>query len=147
MIDPAGLALLQERVRQDSRSLLQYASEAFPWTTPENQPYADAVCVLAQEEAAAVNHLARFLLRQHAPPSAPASYPSAFTTLNFVALDHLLPQLVAEQRKVAAELESRVVYVPKGETRSLLEAYMQLKRRHLQAMEELAKLRQPSVVT
>ena len=42
MLDDRTAQLLEGVVRRESRSLLQYVAEAFPWTTPEEQAYLEA---------------------------------------------------------------------------------------------------------
>jgi hypothetical protein len=137
VIDAASRELIADLIRNDSCSLLQYTAEAFPWATPENQPAVARVRELALEEQEGIGRLARFLRRNRLPLPVSASYPSEYTTLNFVALDHLLPSLAREVQKSAAHLEARLVYLPKGDARTLLEEYLQLKRRHQQVLAEL----------
>ena len=146
MTDPAGLALIEALVRRDGRSLLQYTDESYPWTTREAHEVLSRVRALAEEERDAVGRLVRFLTRHHKTPRSYGSYPSTYTTLNFVALEHLLPALHAEQQKAVADLETRIVYLPRDDARALLQEHLEMKRRHLEALAELAKFSQPSVI-
>ena len=52
MIDARALALLQDVLRRESRSLLQYVREAFPWTTPEERELLAKLRQLTDEERA-----------------------------------------------------------------------------------------------
>jgi hypothetical protein len=139
VIDPASRALVLEVILRDGRALLQYTAESVPWTTREKQPVIDKVCALAVEQQASVARLSRYLAKQHAAPATHGSYPSYYTTLNFVGINHLLPHLVKEQQQTSADLEKRLVSLPKGEVHDLLEEHLRLKRRHLEVLGELAQ--------
>src|SRR3989442_15666615 len=99
------LALLQQLVQRESRSLLQYLREAFPWTTDQNRDAWGQLQQLMDEEQQGVGALVQFLVRWlHTFPYL-GSYPSDFTNINFVALEHLLPLLEEEARRSVAALE------------------------------------------
>jgi hypothetical protein len=133
-MDAASQKLLQALFRKESRSLLQYVSEADPWTTKTNHRLLEQVITLAREEQTALAKMARLLLKHHVLEPTPVNYPSNFTTINFVALEHLLPLLIDNERKCIAELEPRVGGVRDVQVRGLVSEYLELKRRHLQAL-------------
>src|SRR5437870_2494 len=98
------IGLLQEIVRRESRSLLTYVGEAFPWTKSRG---ADALAWLKQIVAShneAVVKLGRYLTKLRQPIGYLGSYPSNFTTLNFLSLDHILPKLIESERAGLAAL-------------------------------------------
>ena len=82
------------------RSLLQYATEAWPWSAAR-----DAVKTrrtleeLATEQRRSVQRIVDLLDERRFAIDFD-QYPEAFTNLNFVTLEYLLDQLVASQRKV-----------------------------------------------
>ena len=57
----ADLSLLENLVRRESRSLLQYASDSFPWITAEEQEPLAQLQTMVSEEAQAAAGVAQFL--------------------------------------------------------------------------------------
>src|SRR5947208_2624977 len=106
MLDARTQTRLQAILRRESRSFLQYISDAFPWTTREEKNALAQLQTLIAEERSATAAFAKFLVRQRIPVPYLGSYPVAFTNLNFVSLDHLLPMLAAAERRSITELES-----------------------------------------
>ncbi len=144
MLDPQTQALLQDVVRRQSRSLLQYVSEAFPWTSSEEQGALEVVRGLVVEEHAAAAELARYLQRRRVGVPYTGSYPSDFTTINYVSLDYLLPLLVKHERESIAALERETQQLSDGEARVLLDKLLATKRRHLTTLEGLADQAKPA---
>src|SRR5437764_1026999 len=104
MLDAITQRTLVNIVQREGHSLLLYVSEAFPWTTPEEQGALQQFQELALKEGAAVGELRKALARHHIFPP-PGSFPMSFTTINFVSLEHLLPLLADEERRTLGELE------------------------------------------
>jgi hypothetical protein len=137
--DSATIAVLQNIVRRESRSLLQYIQEAYPWTTANAQPVLTELARLTAEEAKSTTDLATYLLRQlHAPLPHLGQYPQQFTSINYVGVDFLLPRLVHEQRHAIAELEKDLGKLTNPDARQRVEKVLDMKRRHLKKLEELA---------
>lgn len=135
MIDAAAEALLQELVRRLSRSLLQYVSESFPFTTGKDQGAAAVLARLVREEQEVAARVGRFLLaHRHRLPYLGA-YPMSFTTINYVTLRHLIPYLINEDQRLLDELASKTA--TNTEVRILVREVHDLKQRHL---DELRKL-------
>jgi len=134
------LATLAKIVRRESRSLLQYVHEAFPWTTSEEQDALGIVQELVREELASAALLARYLAKHKAPVPYLGPFPMSFTTINFISLQHLLPMLVDWEKRAAAELEQDLAALPDPEARRLVNDLLAQKRRHL---EKLHKLQAP----
>lgn len=147
MIDARTRDQLLEIVGRASRSLLQFVGEAFPWTTAEKSQAVDRLQRLVAEEAQATNALARFLQRQHVVVPTLPPYPMAFTSLPFVSLDYLLPHLIAYQRKAVADLERDVRELGDADARAAVQTVLELKRRHLKQLEELAGAASAATVT
>jgi hypothetical protein len=133
--DATGLALIMRQIRRDGRSLLQYVCESFPYTPASAELAHAQVFELAREEQEALAGLVRFMHRHHVSPPVLGAFPSHYTTINFVSLDHLLPPLLKEQRFAVAELERDLAALPESDARHILWEYLELKRRHVHALE------------
>jgi hypothetical protein len=138
MLDAATRARLQELLRRESRSFLQYISDSFPWTTSEEKDALTQLQLLAEEERQATAGLAKFLARQRLALPYLGSYPVAFTTLNFVSLDHLLPMLIDAERRAIAELEDDLSQFTDHDCRLQVQKLLDMKQQHLKALEALA---------
>jgi hypothetical protein len=144
MIDAASAYRLQEMVRREGRSLLQYVADAFPWTSPGEQQTFAQIQQLVAEERAATKDLALVLVRgQHRVPYLGA-YPMAFTTMNFVSLDYLLPLLVEAQRRAIDQLHRDAAAFTSSDARTTTEMMIAMKQRHLKMLEALATNHQPA---
>jgi hypothetical protein len=137
VIDPETLALLQEIVRRESRSLLTYVGEAYPWTSAADSAARSKLTEIQAEEGAALASLGQFLARRRAPVSFLGPYPEGFTTLNFLALEHLLPRLVASHRRAVANLERDLARISDPEAKAQVEKLLAVKRRDLPLLEGL----------
>jgi hypothetical protein len=137
VIDPRTGALLQAVVRRESLSLLSYVGDAFPWATAADGAALAALKQVVAEDRAATAVLRRWMARRRVPPPYVGSYPVGFTTLNFVALDHLLPRLLAEQRRAVADLERDRSAASDAEAKAELDKLLAAKRRHVAALEGL----------
>jgi hypothetical protein len=137
VIDARTEALLQEIVRRESRSFLQYIADSFPWTTSNEHAVLAKLQQLIAEECVVVAGLGRFLVRHHLAPPYLGPYPMEFTRSNFVALDFLLPRLVEEQRRAIVALEQDLSQLYDAEARAAVQSILDTKRRHLQTLEGL----------
>jgi hypothetical protein len=138
VIDARTYAVLQDIVRRESRSLLQYVGDAFPWTTPEARGTLTQLQKLVAEERQATDDISRFLFRHHLTPPYLGSYPSDFTTINFVSLEHLLPLLTDAERRAVANLERDLSSIGDPVARGLVQKLLDMKRQHLKALDALA---------
>src|SRR5205823_14699403 len=87
--------VLQECVRRESRSLLQYAREVPLWVGRADRPVLAKLKAFAASEQAATDALGQYLQKRKAGLPSLGPYPSSFTTVNDAALNYLLPRLVA----------------------------------------------------
>jgi hypothetical protein len=138
VIDPQTQALLQDIVGRESRSVLLYVHDAFPWTTAAEGETLLTLRRLIATEARAVAALGQYLVRRHLPPPLPGSYPSSYTTINFLALDYLLPRLADAAQRALADLERDLDSIADAEARTEVEKLAAVKRRNLAVLEELA---------
>src|SRR5260370_37450263 len=97
-MDASTAAILQSIIARESRSLLQYVRESFPWTTMEEQHVLAALNQLTAEEQQAAAVLGRLLFRRRRQTPYVGPYPVAFTNINYLSLDHLLPLLTRHHR-------------------------------------------------
>jgi hypothetical protein len=137
--DAQGLELIARQIIRDGRSLLQYVSDAFPYAPAEAEPARHRLENLVQEERAFVGRLIRHLHRHHVTPPFLAAFPTRFTTINFVSLDHILPALVKDDELGIGDLERGLAGLPESDERHLLAELLDLKRRHLQELHEIAR--------
>ncbi len=138
MIDSQTEQILQGIVRRESRSLLSYIGDAFPWTTASRSPMVATLKDAVKAESAAVNVLGRFLVRRNLMPPLLGAYPAGFTALNFVALDYLLPRLIDEERRTIAAVALDLAYFTVEAARAPVEALLKVKKKNLAIMDGLA---------
>jgi hypothetical protein len=138
VIDSQSQAIVQEVLRREGRSELMYVAEAYPWASAREGTARGSLQALIREEADALTALGRWLTRQRIPLPYLGAFPTAFTTINFLALDYLLPRLRDHQREAVAQLARDAHAVTDPEVRSRLESLLELKRRHLATLESLA---------
>lgn len=147
MIDAHTQRVLQEILQRESRSVLTYVGEAYPWTRwAEEKALTDLQQIIAAEREA-VASLGRFLVRQRIALPYLRPYPAHFTTINFLALDFLLPRLIEYERRSIADLErdQATLKDPTGQTE--VNKLLALKRQHLPRLEELASSQPQASVT
>jgi hypothetical protein len=147
VIDPQTQAILHEIVRRESRSLLSYVADAYPWTTAAGGPALVTLRQAIDAETEAVATLGRYMVRHKAPLTFLGSYPAHFTSINFVALEYLLPRLVAAQKESIAALESDLRQIERGEVRTQVEALLAVKRQTLATLEGLSVPRAPALAS
>jgi hypothetical protein len=128
----ASVELLQHLVRKEARSLLQYVAESDPWTTQPARR--ELIKSLAHEEQEGVGKIVRYLMRCRVLPAVPDGYPSNFTTINFVALEHLIQPLVEYEDKSIHDLQRQYDMISDDPARTLVHDYLEMKRRHRQAL-------------
>src|SRR5205807_2321530 len=96
--------LLQDMVRKEGRSLLQYVSESFPWTTHKNHQALPVLFEMAKEEEQGAAAIVRLLVANRVRPPYLGAYPMSYTTINYMSLDFLLPHLIDFENRRIAEL-------------------------------------------
>jgi hypothetical protein len=145
--DQQNNSRLQDIVRRESLSVLMYVGQAFPWTTSGGDEALRRIREIVQAESAAVAALGRFLVRRRVPLGYIGSFPSSFTTINFLSLEHLLPRLIDCERLALAELEGDLTALTDAEAKGHVARLMELKRKHLSILEGLlAAQPQPTAV-
>lgn len=129
---------LQELVRRESRSLLQYVRGASPYAAGDDRKIRDDVMRIAEEESLALDRFSEFLADSRVTPPQLGSFPIVFTDLNFVRIRHLVPKLIAEQRRDITSIEADRGAVADATAGAEIERMIELHRRHLKELESLA---------
>jgi hypothetical protein len=145
VIDAPTQALLQAIVRRESRSLLQYVRDAFPWTSTREHEALGQIQKLIDEELQAAADLNRFLIRHHANTAYLGPYPMSFAAINYVSLDHLLPLVVDNEQQAVARLQSDLTRLADPDARTQVQKILDMKQRHLKVLEGLASARPEAV--
>jgi hypothetical protein len=138
MNDATTAETLREVVRRESRSLLQYLREAPVWVGPADRPALQKLRALATAERDALDALGRHLQKRREGLASLGPFPPEFTDVNYAALHYLLPKLVKEQKRSAADVEADLTRLGDDPARPLVELLVHLKRRHLSDLEGLS---------
>jgi hypothetical protein len=146
MIPLAEQSVLQELVRRESRSLLQYVGDSFPWVGSETREALARFRRIVDEDRRSVGSLAQLLARNRVPPPFLGGFPAWFTTINFVSLDYLIPQLIDAQRQAIESLERDLRELSDEKIRAHLTDVLAMKRRHLGELEKLSAAQPPAAV-
>jgi hypothetical protein len=136
VIDPNSQAVLEEIVRRESRSLLSYVGDSFPWTTAQGGPALARLQEVVRGSKEAIADLGAYLTRGGRLPFL-GSYPASFTSWNFISLAYLVPRLVATEDQSLRALEADAAALPAGEARAQAEKLLAVKRRNLEALRGL----------
>lgn len=130
--------ILQDVVRRESRSLLLYIGDSFPWTTNAHAPDLVTMRRLVTREANAISTVGKYLVRQRITPPPYGSYPSSFTSCNFIDLAFLLPRLMAAQDLSIVALTADIEHIPEPEAKKQLVALLDVKRSTLAGLAALS---------
>ena len=131
----ATIDVVQEIIRREGRSFLQYIGDTFPWVADEDRAAFVRLKQIIAGQQQGIGDLSRFLTRRRAEAPYLGSYLQSFTTWNFVSVKALLPRLVADVRRGVDALAADMARVSDPEARALVEHYLALKKRHLQTLE------------
>jgi hypothetical protein len=143
-MDAATITLLQDLVRKEGRSLLQYVSESFPWTTHKNHHVLPVLFDMTKEEQEGAAAVVKLLLKNRARPPYLGAYPMSFTTINYMSLDFLLPYLIDFEKRRSADLDKDLAVVHDDEAKHLLQTLLEMKQRHLATLISLTATERPA---
>jgi hypothetical protein len=116
---------------------LLYVGAAYPWTTADHASAVQSLRQLIREEEQALAALGQFLTRRRVALPVLGAFPSRFTTINFLALDYVLPRLIQEQQHAITELQRDLAGLVDNEARQQIQHLLDLKRRHQISLEGL----------
>jgi rubrerythrin len=125
-------------VERERRTLLQFVADVYPWTSASEEPAVAKLRKLIEEEQRAAIKLAVLLDRHHIAIPMADPFPLSFAALFFVSLDFLLPHLIEHQRMDISQLERALACIENADIKKPVESLLELKRRHLTTLQELA---------
>jgi hypothetical protein len=128
---------MQEIYRREYRSLLQYVREASPYTSRADRSLRDSVMRIANEESSSLESFGEVLESLRVSIPYLGSFPVGFTDLNFVTIRHLLPKLVAEQKRDLVTIEAEIPACAGAIAHAAVQRLADLHRRHLIELEAL----------
>ncbi len=137
MIDTPTYNRLQDIIRREGRSLLQYAVESFPWSSTDGDPRTAELRQLARDEAGATAGLAQLLVRHRLSPPYLGAYPMGFTSYNYLALDRLILLLAEYERRGLPALQADLAALEDPEVRDAVRHLLEVKRTNLKRLETL----------
>ena len=138
MLDTRSAAAVAGAIRRERLSLLAYMADAVPWGTEKQGPDVQALLDVSRAVGDAAGSLGRFLMKRRITPPMTGSYPTYFTYCNFLAVDWLLPRLIAAEQASLATLDGDVRATPDADAKQLLAALAEVKRTGLARLEALA---------
>jgi hypothetical protein len=136
-MDARAQTLLQQLFRRESRSLLEYLTESFPWTPADKHAAVERLHQLSSQQRESTVKLAQFLQRHHIPLPYLGAFPMDFTTINFIGLDYAVPLLVKDEQEAIGELETDLGRLADAEARALVQEILGEKRHLLKELETL----------
>jgi hypothetical protein len=142
-MEPQTRAILEDVVRRESRSLLVYVGDAYPYTNSDGEPRLAALRRAIKEVASAVVELGRFLLKNRVTPPPLGAYPASFTAYNFVALSFLVPRLIDAERRSVAALEADLKQIKGAAAKEQVAALLAHKQHALTILEGLLAPKTP----
>lgn len=131
MIDSQTYQIIQQVLREESRTLLLYACEAFPRFTASDKNELALLQARADQELAAARAAAVWLSRQGKQPLPMDPYPMWYTQINFISVAHLLPQLEKEHHAAIERYTTALHRLTDPEARRVLEAILVQKNKTL----------------
>ncbi len=129
--------VLIDVLRRESRSFLHYVRESYPWASVREAALREQILTLADREVEVLARIARFLQSHRVPLPILGTFPTGFTTANFLAARALVPRLLDESRRLLADLNRDLEFVTDDEVRQLLETLRQQKRDIVQTLEKM----------
>jgi hypothetical protein len=137
VIDTPTYNRLQDIIRREGRSFLQYAVESTPWSSTEADGRTAVLQQLARDEGDAAGGLARLLLRHRLSPPYLGAYPMGFTSYNYLALDRLVTLLADHQRRGLPALQDDLAALEDPEIRDAVRHLLEVKKANLKKLEAL----------
>lgn len=103
-MNPAN-TILNDVLIDMARSLLQYVSESFPWTSTTKQEIGEQVNVVAARQRQDVTEIVDLLTgREHFVDF--GAFPTEYTDLQFLALDKLFDDLTTSQSALCEQISA-----------------------------------------
>lgn len=136
---PSTVDVLNHVLFRETSALLPYLKFVGPWAGTSEVAAQANVQQLVAEHDGACQQIADLVVKRHGI-AATARFPHEFSSVHFIALDHLLPWLAAFQRWLIEKLEADVQQVHGDEEASgVLKSFLDLKRRQLSTIDKLTE--------
>jgi hypothetical protein len=103
MADNQQNAVLNQLLIDLSHCLLQYVGECWPWTVADSDQW-QAIAETVTIQKRSIGSLVDLLDRRRQPVEF-GTYPTEFTNLQYLAIKHLLGQLIDDERALVNVLE------------------------------------------
>lgn len=130
--------VLNRILARETSALLPYLKYAGPWAGVEEAPAQATVLQMVADHDEACKKLADLVVKRHAIAATPI-FPHEFSSVHFIALDHLLPWLASFQRWLIERLEADFQELREEEGITAVSSVLELKRRQLTTLEKLAE--------
>jgi hypothetical protein len=139
VIDAHTLSILHEIIRRESLSFVHYLRDSFPWPSPDGSDAERALAPILEQEHKALGDLYRFLTRMKAPFPYVGSYPSVFTTRNFISLHGLIPLLLEDERGLIGALERDRRAIGDEQPHGVVSHLLDVKQANVNRLEQLSQ--------
>lgn len=135
-----SFAVLNRLFGKIYRSLLQYVGESWPWSPVEKESEEHAFLQgLLESQMEDVRQLADYLVA-HRVPLSNDPYPIVFTDLQYLSLEHLVREVLADQQVLLGELEAGAKTLDsKSEAAQLVREVTENERKLVERLKEFAK--------
>jgi hypothetical protein len=132
-------------MRREMRTFMQYLGDSLPWPSLQGSEVQARLSRIIDSERDAISELGRLLGRLRVQVPYVASYPTHFTTANFVSLHHLLPVLLDEERNLISALDRDIRSLHHAEAIAVLRSLVDTKRHSVSELEQMSKLQMSAV--
>jgi rubrerythrin len=130
--------ILNRLLQVQTCSLPAYLAQASPFVDREDRRAAEVLANIHANQQAMATRLAD-AVRERRGRAEAGTFPMTFTSLNFVAMHRLLPELINYQKRDISVIEKCVAQLENDpEARALAEEVLGAERAHLEQLEELA---------
>jgi hypothetical protein len=122
-------------------SVAHYLWFAHPWSSADARPIADALKRLGESHRDHIRRLGELLIsrRRHIPRG---SFPAAFTGLNDLSVQYVVPMAIEDENKIIRLLEAAAAELKlDSEAHTLLTDIIRSEKRHLQTLQAAANHR------
>jgi bacterioferritin (cytochrome b1) len=143
MSQQAIIGTLNRLMANQCYSLVNYLSDATPWTHPGNEELTEATRSIVADHEHYSQRLAHAIEDRGGSPNA-GSYPMTFSSLNDLALDYLLAKLIQNQQHAIETNERCVAELEEdSQAQSLASEVLGSERAHLDILKEFLPQNEP----
>ncbi|MBY0523347.1 MAG: hypothetical protein K2R98_08105 [Gemmataceae bacterium] len=143
MMDRVNALVVKSLAVRMGRSLLQYASDAYPWSSADEGGALTEIERMIRAEQKATASLILWLQRHHLPLPYFGPYPENFTRFNFVSLDYLLAILADHEQQATDATKRDLALLTDPEAIGLVQKVLEMDEQHVEVLKKLAAQQQP----